>query len=233
MVLSVLSISAMLVSAQETDPVTGVTYEDAGGVACEGAPTPRLFVNGTAGVAELYSTLRTGIHSNNFVKIMLSSADDTARVLAGPFCVTSMYSPYNWYQLEYETSTGQMLTGWATEGTSSWYWLEPVRPGTGTGTGSGEGEGDTAMACYEASTDTWGDLSFDGNTNVVDNAMQHSSLDGTCTGDNFSVTVVFAVSEADAGQACAGLGATSPVNNLQDFYGYGVAGSNLWRCTNS
>lgn len=97
------------------DPVTGVEVCPTT-TACPGAPAPRLVPGGTAQVAQVYSSLRAGVHSDNILTIMRTG--QTMEVLAGPFCSSG---PYNWYQVRFNG-----VTGWATEGTGSGYWLAPA-----------------------------------------------------------------------------------------------------------
>lgn len=88
------------------------------GQACPGAPSPRLTAGDTGGVAQVYSSLRANFDSNNIITIMYRALDDTFTVIDGPFCG---FGPYNWYNIEHNG-----VEGWATEGTGSAYWLEPL-----------------------------------------------------------------------------------------------------------
>lgn len=109
-----------------------IPYYDPAGEACPGAPTPQLVVGESAQVAQHFSSLRAGIHSDNVLYTMTMS-DLPSFVAAGPFCSYLAHSPYNWYQIEQPlnatgTGTGTTIVGWATEGTGEGYWLEPTTP---------------------------------------------------------------------------------------------------------
>jgi hypothetical protein len=97
-------------------PTVTPTLWPTSAAACPGAPAPRLVVGGRARVAESYSSLRAGIHSDYILRIMRPA--DTIEVLAGPFCG---FGPYNWWQVR-----SANLVGYATEGTGSTYWLAPA-----------------------------------------------------------------------------------------------------------
>lgn len=114
----------------EVDPVTGVAiFRPEEGMGCPGAPDPMLVIGEQAEVAQTFSSVRPGVHSNTVLVTLVSSIDDVVTVLDGPVC--SDLGPFNWYQVEVsiaDTETGMETTivGWATEGTDEIYWLTPV-----------------------------------------------------------------------------------------------------------
>ena len=99
-----------------TDPFSGVAYSR---TQCTGAPASRLSPEMDAEVAQIYSNLRMGVHSNVIIATLRTG--DTLTVIDGPFCATGMGTPYHWYLVEHD---GQ--PGWVTEGTGNSYWLAPV-----------------------------------------------------------------------------------------------------------
>jgi len=86
--------------------------------ACPGAPAPRLVVNGNARPAQVFSSLRAGLDSNNIITVMFRANNDVFKVVAGPFCGTG---PHNWWQVNFKG-----VSGWVTEGQGSTYWVEPT-----------------------------------------------------------------------------------------------------------
>jgi GW (Gly-Tryp) dipeptide domain len=90
-------------------PVTGL---------CPGAPTPRLKVGDIARPAQVFSSLRAALDSNDVLFVMTKAAGNTFTILAGPTCASG---PYNWYQVNFKGTIG-----WVTEGTDSTYWVERV-----------------------------------------------------------------------------------------------------------
>ena len=99
------------------DPNTGVIYTSA--ESCTGAPTAQLSQGAVAEVAQLYSSLRPGVHSDYILATLVPG--DEVVVLDGPFCATDRLSPYNWYIVDFNGTVG-----WVTEGTGDVYWLEPA-----------------------------------------------------------------------------------------------------------
>lgn len=99
------------------DPVTGVLATQAPAEGCPGAVAPRLTAGDSAQVAQVYSSLRPGIHSNGVLRVMRTG--ETMEVLDGPYCST--LGPFNWYQVSFNG-----IEGWATEGTAGAYWLQPA-----------------------------------------------------------------------------------------------------------
>jgi hypothetical protein len=98
----------------------GVVVTGPVNTACPGSVPPRLIGKARAVVAQAFSTLRAGVHSDTVYAIMPGGA--AMDVLSGPYC--SNFGPYNWYQVRYNG-----VTGWVTEGTASGgfndYWLAP------------------------------------------------------------------------------------------------------------
>ena len=85
---------------------------------CAGAPAPRLTVGTLARPAQVFSSLRAALDSNDVLKVLLKANGDTFTVQEGPLCGTG---PHNWYKVSYKGTVG-----WVTEGTGSTYWVEPV-----------------------------------------------------------------------------------------------------------
>ena len=104
--------------------VVPVVAADDGGVVCDDSPATRL-VNETQGqVAQVFSTLRAEINSNNILHIMPGGA--VFDILDGPFCNTGSVQ-ITWWQVQHNGEVG-----YASEGAnfSIWgynqYWLQPV-----------------------------------------------------------------------------------------------------------
>lgn len=89
-------------------------------VACPGAPAPRLTVGTIARPAQVYSSLRAALDSNDILRVLFKANRDTVTVLEGPACASG---PYNWYRVRHTASD---TVGWVTEGTGSTYWVEPM-----------------------------------------------------------------------------------------------------------
>jgi hypothetical protein len=113
-------IPATLIPGTPVPNPGGVVVTGPVNTACPGSVPPRLIGKAKAKVAQAFSTLRAGVHSNTVYAIMPGGA--TMDVLSGPYC--SNLGPYNWYQVRYNG-----VTGWVTEGTASGgfndYWLAP------------------------------------------------------------------------------------------------------------
>lgn len=115
-------LGAALLLALLIAPLFAVNLVSAAPLACGGAPAPRLSPGMNARPAQVYSSLRAGLDSNNVLKILYRANGDVFTVLEGPKCGTG---PYNWYRVDYKGTAG-----WVTEGTGSTYWVEPVIPPT-------------------------------------------------------------------------------------------------------
>jgi hypothetical protein len=100
-----------------------VAAED-GGVVCADSPATRLVNETEAQVAQVFSSLRTGINSSNVIRIMPGGA--VLDILDGPYC-NEGEAQITWWHVEYDG-----LDGYASEGAnvSIWgynqYWLQPV-----------------------------------------------------------------------------------------------------------
>lgn len=97
-------------------PVTGTPIPNTG--ACAGAPAPRLKIGGNARPAQVFSSLRSAVDSNNVIAVMYAARGDVFKVTAGPYCG---YGPYNWWQVNFKGTLG-----YVTEGTGSTYWVAPA-----------------------------------------------------------------------------------------------------------
>lgn len=105
------------------DPVTGVQLvvpTDG----CMGAPAPQFSAGDFARVAQSYSSVRPGVHSNRV--LFVARPGNTLEVLSGPVCgvLNGNITPYNWYEVRVQ---GTNVTGWVTEGTNGLYWLAPAQ----------------------------------------------------------------------------------------------------------
>jgi hypothetical protein len=100
-----------------TTPVaTATTVPNTG--ACAGAPAPRLKIGSNARPAQVFSSLRSAVDSNNVITVMYKARNDVFKVTAGPYC---SFGPYNWWQVNFKGTLG-----YVTEGTGTTYWVEPA-----------------------------------------------------------------------------------------------------------
>ncbi|MCA9915707.1 MAG: hypothetical protein KC496_20270 [Anaerolineae bacterium] len=83
--------------------------------ACPGAPATRLAGETEGRVAQVYSSLRADIGSPVILRTMRSG--ETFQITGAPVCSGAHY----WIPITY-----QGVSGWATEGYLTQYWLEPV-----------------------------------------------------------------------------------------------------------
>lgn len=96
--------------------------------ACPGAPATRLAGESEGRVAQVYSSLRADIGSPVILRTMRGG--ETFQITGDPVCSGAHY----WIPITY-----QGVSGWATEGYLTQYWLEPVPEADASAQGQGGG----------------------------------------------------------------------------------------------